>query len=171
MHSGLLTRLIMSEWTAVTYRLAAVVMLCMLVSSCAKVRDFGCLSDGYWVAAPSHAETGIYDRQQTAVLERYVLQVGLAKGFVVARCEVRPDANAVPLPDEKPCKGYNVIDTASGTVWRGLSDAQAVAVLQRVGVTMPALHYANQWFNQDWPNGNPSAFCKAHFRDNPVPQS
>jgi hypothetical protein len=57
----------------------------------AKVRDFGCLADGCFAAAPSHAEMGIYDRQETAVLERYVLQVGLAKNFIVARCEAFQD--------------------------------------------------------------------------------
>ena len=153
------------------YRIASVVLLCIGASSCAKVRDFGCLSDGYWVAAPSHAEMAIYDRQQTAVLERYVLQVGLVKGFIVARCEVRPDADAVPLHDEKPCKDFNVIDTATERAWRGLSDTEARAVLEKAGVAMPELRYANEWFNQDWPDGNPSAFCKPHFRDDPVPQS
>ena len=84
-------------------------------------------------------------RLQWAV--RYVSRIGLAKEYVVARCEVSPDANAVPSPHEKPCRDHNVIDTARGTVWRGLSDTQAVAVLQTVGVAMPELHYANQWFN------------------------
>ncbi|UPG96589.1 hypothetical protein [Luteibacter aegosomatissinici] len=152
------------------YRIASVVLLCIGASSCAKVRDFGCLSDGYWVAAPSHVEMGVYDRHDTAVLERYVFQVGLTKGFIVASCEVRPGADAASLPGEQPCKGYNVINTATEQVWRGLSGTEAAVVLKKEGIAMPELHYANEWFNQDWPDGNPSAFCKAHFRDNPAPQ-
>jgi hypothetical protein len=151
-------------------RVAGVAVLCIVASSCVKVRDFGCLSNGYWVAAPSHAEIGIQNLQGTTVLERYVSRIGLAREYIAARCDVSPDANAVPSPDEKPCKGYNVINTATEQVWRGLSDTQAVAVLQTVGVAMPELHYANQWFNQDWPDGNPSEFCKTHVRDIPVPQ-
>lgn len=123
------------------------VPVCLVCASCAKVRDFGCLSNGYWVAAPSHAEIGIQNLQGTAVLERYVSQIGLTKQYIVARCEVNADANAVPSPGEKPCRDYNVIDTLSGKVWRGLSVAQAAAFLQTVCLAMPDLHYANAWFN------------------------
>ncbi len=154
-----------------TYRVAGVVFFCLVSSSCAKVRDFGCLSDGYWIAAPSHAEFGVYDRQQTAVLERNVFEVGLVKGFIVARCEIREVASAPPQPDEKPCSDYGIVDTTTGQVRQGLSEAEARAVLERSGVAMPKLHYANEWFNQDWPDGNPSEFCRAKFPEAPVPQS
>jgi len=152
------------------YRLAGVVLFCLVSSSCAEVRDFGCLSNGYWIAAPSHAEFGVYDRQQTAVLERNVFEVGLVKDFIVARCEVRGGARATPQPGEKPCSNYGVVDTRTGEVRQGLSEAEARSVLERAGVAMPRLHYANEWFNQDWPSGNPSEFCKANFSDKPQPQ-
>jgi hypothetical protein len=113
----------------------------------------------------------IYDRQQTAVFERYVSQVGISKDYIVALCKVWPGDDAVPLPQETPCTGYNVVDTSTQQVWRRLSDTEARTVLEKAGVAMPELRYANEWFNQDWPDGNPSAFCRAHFRDNPVPQS
>ncbi len=144
-------------------------MGCLMCVSC-KVRDFGCLSNGYWVAAPSHAEMGIYDVTGNSVLERYVSQVGLMKEYIVATCLVRPGDKTVPLPGEKPCRGFNVIDTKTTQVWRGLTEAQAEEVLLKAGLRMPELHYANTWFNQDWPNGDPSAFCRATFHDNPVPR-
>lgn len=146
-----------------------VAMSCVASASCA-VRDFGCLSNGYWVAAPSHAEMGIYDVTGDSVLQRYVSEVGLVKRYVVATCRVWPGNDTVPLPEEKPCHGFNVIDTETTQVWRDLTEAQAEEVLFKAGSKMPELHYANTWFNQDWPLGEPSAFCRATFHDNPEPR-
>jgi len=153
----------------VKLRALCAIVACLVITSC-KVRDFGCLANGYWVAAPSHAEMGIQDVTGNTVLERYVSQIGLAKGYIVAICRVRSGDDTVPLPDEKPCHGFNVIDTETTHVWRDMTEAQAEEVLFKAGLKMPELHYANTWFNQDWPDGKPSDFCRATFHENPAPQ-
>jgi len=146
-----------------------IVVACLMSVSC-KVRDFGCLSNGYWVAAMSHSDMGVQDVTGNSVLQRNVSQVGLTKEYIVATCRVWPGDKTVPLPIETPCHGFNVIDTETTQVWRDLTEAQAEEVLFKVGLRMPELHYANTWFNQDWPLGEPSHFCRANFRGNPEPR-
>lgn len=144
------------------YRVALAALLCVSVSSCTMVRDFGCLTSDYWIAAASHAELGIYDTEQTAVMERNVRQVGLVGNDIVAECQERPGDNVVAQPGELPCTGFNIIDTRTGQVWRGLSEATARTVLRNAGLVMPRLRDASEWLTQDWPEGNPSVFCKSH---------
>ena len=153
-----------------TFTRLVCVTLCLDGASCAKVRDFGCLSNADWVAAPSHVEIGIQDRQSTTILERNVLRIGLENAFIVAECKRSPDDTADPLPGDKPCGGFNIVDSASGQIWHGLSETSARKILEEAGARMPDLHYAGKWFNQDWPDGNPADSCKASFPQNPVPR-
>lgn len=144
------------------YRVIGIALLSVLGASCVKVRDFGCLIDGYSISAPSHAEISISRFDGTYVLERYVFQVGLTPGYIVALCQRRPGADAQPSADERPCSGYNVINTQSGQAVRGISKDEATAILVKAGATMPMLDDAAGYFSQDWPNGEPGEFCRAH---------
>lgn len=116
--------------------------------------------------APSHAEIGVADADSVFVLERYVTQIGQARGFIVARCDMPDQQRAVgPLDLGKPCSGYNVIDTRTGRVWRGLDDIAAESVLGRANVPMPAMVTVSDYFNQVWPEGRPGNFCLSHPRE------
>lgn len=66
------------------YREIGVALLAVLSASCVERRDFGCLTDGYSVAAPSSAELAVMDSGGVMVLERYVSEVGVARGYIVA---------------------------------------------------------------------------------------
>lgn len=151
-----------------TYRFIRVAVLCLLSTSCAKVRDFGCLIDGYSISAPSHVEIGISSPDGTYVLERYVFQVGSVPGHIVAFCQRRPGADAQPSPGEKPCSGYNVIDTQSGQVVRGIGKDEAAAILGKAGLPMPKLDYAADYFSQDWADGEKEDFCLTHSQPTPT---
>jgi hypothetical protein len=113
--------------------------------------------------APSHEEIGVADADSVFVLERYVTQVGQAKGFIVARCDMSDHQRAViPLDLGKPCSGYNVIDTHTGRVWRGLDDIAAEWVLKQANVAMPAMATVSDYFNQAWPEDRSGNFCLVH---------
>lgn len=150
------------------YRALVVVLFAGLVSSCAQRRDFGCLIDGYSVAAPSGAELALMAPDGTMVLERYVDQVGVAPGHLIALCKVPANNQEQPQKDETPCAGYNVIDTRSGAVVRGLSKERAIAMLEATGSGNPEMKHISEYFSVEWPPGQPGAFCKAHPEFSPL---
>jgi hypothetical protein len=108
--------------------------LLMLVAAC-EPRTPTPLIDGYQIWVMNSQEKYIGDAQNTLILGPEIETIGIAPGVIV----VNSGLNEVVVNEFENTVGFNLIDTRTGEIIKGLKAAEAEQKLRSRGSSMPEM--------------------------------
>jgi hypothetical protein len=108
--------------------------LLMLVAACEPWTPTP-LIDGYQIWVMNSQEKYIGDAQDTLILGPQIETIGVAPGVIVVNCGL----NEVVVNEFANTVGFNLIDTRTGVIWKGLTAAEAEQKLKSRNIPMPEM--------------------------------
>jgi hypothetical protein len=93
------------------------------------------LVDGYQIMVMSSEEVYVANAANDLILGPEIETIGIAPGVIVVNCGPKK----IVADGLENTAGFNLLDTRTGVIWKGLTAAEAEQKLRSRNVTMPEM--------------------------------